>query len=108
MAAETLKDKRFVERALATTPLQKVATPEDVARQIAVLASPVLSGHMTGVNVQVGEYDLPLPNLVMLMCLRWWYGRKVSVSAYTLLISCRLRKVAEVSNAICTCAEGCC
>lgn len=68
MAAETLKDKRFVERALATTPLQKVATPEDVARQIAVLASPVLSGHMTGVNIQVGEYDLLLANLIVLMC----------------------------------------
>lgn len=53
MAAETLKDKAFVERALASTPLQKVATPTDVARQIAVLASPVLSGHVSGVNVSV-------------------------------------------------------
>ncbi|KAF2210799.1 hypothetical protein CERZMDRAFT_44735 [Cercospora zeae-maydis SCOH1-5] len=53
MAAATLEDKRFVERALATTPLQKVGRPEDVARQAAVLASPVLSGHITGVDVQV-------------------------------------------------------
>ena len=53
MAAETLKDKAFVERALATTPLQKVATPTDVAHQIAVLASPVLSGHVNGMNIMV-------------------------------------------------------
>jgi len=53
MAEETLKDKAFVERALATTPVQKVATPADVARQIAVIASPVLSGHVNGMNVMV-------------------------------------------------------
>lgn len=53
MAEETLKDTAFVERALATTPLQKVGKPEDVARQVAVLASPVLSGHVSGMNVMV-------------------------------------------------------
>ncbi|KAK5136807.1 hypothetical protein LTR08_002103 [Meristemomyces frigidus] len=53
MASETLKDKAFVERALATTPLQKVATPADIARQIAVIASPVLSGHVSGMNIMV-------------------------------------------------------
>ncbi|KAF2172845.1 hypothetical protein M409DRAFT_62519 [Zasmidium cellare ATCC 36951] len=53
LAEGTLKDKAFVERALATTPLQKVGRPEDVARQVAVLASPVLSGHVNGVNLQV-------------------------------------------------------
>ncbi|KAK0284219.1 hypothetical protein LTR35_005935 [Friedmanniomyces endolithicus] len=46
MAEETLKDKAFVDKALATTPLQKVGTPADIARQIAVIASPVLSGHV--------------------------------------------------------------
>lgn len=53
MAQETLKDDAFVERALATTPLQKVASPEDIARQIAVLASPELSGHISGQNIMV-------------------------------------------------------
>ena len=53
MATETLKDQKFVERTLATTPLQKVGVPTDVARQVAVLASPTLSGHVNGVNLQV-------------------------------------------------------
>lgn len=53
MAEETLKDTAFVERALATTPLQKVAMPAEIARQIAVIASPVLSGHVNGMNVMV-------------------------------------------------------
>lgn len=53
MATETLKDTSFVERALSTTPLQKVARPEDVARQVAVMASPILSGHVSGMNVMV-------------------------------------------------------
>ncbi|KAK3047302.1 hypothetical protein LTR09_011292 [Extremus antarcticus] len=58
LAENTLKDTAFVERALATTPLQKVATPGDVARQVAVMASPVLSGHVNGVNLQVdGDSD---------------------------------------------------
>jgi NAD(P)-dependent dehydrogenase (short-subunit alcohol dehydrogenase family) len=53
MAEETLKDQAFVSRALATTPLQKVATPADVARQIAVISSPTLSGHVNGMNIMV-------------------------------------------------------
>lgn len=53
MATETLKDTAFVERSISTVPLQKVARPEDVARQVAVFASPVLSGHVTGMNVMV-------------------------------------------------------
>ncbi|KAK5163890.1 uncharacterized protein LTR77_010284 [Saxophila tyrrhenica] len=53
LAQNALKDTAFVERALATTPLQKVAKPEDVARQVAVLASPTLSGHVNGMNVMV-------------------------------------------------------
>lgn len=35
------------------TPLRKVATPEDIANQILVVASPVLSGHVTGQNIMV-------------------------------------------------------
>lgn len=53
LAEKTLQDKQFVEKALATTPLYKVARPEDVANQVAVLSSPVLSGHVNGVNLQV-------------------------------------------------------
>jgi len=53
MAEATLRDEAFVQKALATTPLRKVATPEDVARQVAVVASPVLSGHVTGMNIMV-------------------------------------------------------
>lgn len=63
LAAETLKDIKFVERALATTPLQKVGKPEDIARQIAVLASPTLSGHVNGVNLQVGTTAILLRNV---------------------------------------------
>ena len=53
LAESTLEDKAFVERALATTPLQKVATPADIARQVAVIVSPILSGHVNGMNVMV-------------------------------------------------------
>lgn len=53
LAEQTLQDTAFVERALATTPLRKVATPEDIARQVAVLASPVLSGHVSGMGIMV-------------------------------------------------------
>jgi len=67
MAEETIKDEKFVARALASTPLQKVALPGDVARQVVVLSSPVLSGHVTGVNVMVdggmeGRCLYPPPN----------------------------------------------
>jgi 3-oxoacyl-[acyl-carrier protein] reductase len=37
-----------VQRVSRTMALRKVAQPEDVARQVVVLASPVLSGHVTG------------------------------------------------------------
>ena len=53
LAENTLQDKAFVERAVATTPLQKVATTADIARQVAVVASPTLSGHVNGMNVMV-------------------------------------------------------
>ena len=55
MAQETLKDEKFVERALATTPLRKVAGVEDVARQVVVVASQTLSGHVNGVNLMIGK-----------------------------------------------------
>lgn len=53
MAEKTLEDRAFVERSLATTPVQKLARPVDVASQVAVMASPRLSGHLSGVNLQV-------------------------------------------------------
>lgn len=53
MASEALNDTALVERALATTPLAKIATPEDVARAIVFLCSPVLAGHLSGVVLPV-------------------------------------------------------
>lgn len=53
MAAGALEDPQVVGRALATTPLEKVATPEDVARAIVFLCSPRLAGHLTGVVLPV-------------------------------------------------------
>lgn len=53
MARELMQDEKLTARALATTPLQKIAKTVDVANQVAVLASPILSGHVSGVNVMV-------------------------------------------------------
>jgi 3-oxoacyl-[acyl-carrier protein] reductase len=46
-------DDDVLERVTATMPLRKVAQPEDVARQVVVLASDELSGHVTGQIVTV-------------------------------------------------------
>jgi len=46
-------DEALVKRVTRTMPLRKVATPEDVARQVVVLASDELSGHVTGQVVTV-------------------------------------------------------
>ncbi|ETW79622.1 hypothetical protein HETIRDRAFT_103744 [Heterobasidion irregulare TC 32-1] len=48
MAEEALQQPMTVYRALATTPLKKVAEPEDIANQIVLLASSKVSGHVTG------------------------------------------------------------
>jgi 3-oxoacyl-[acyl-carrier protein] reductase len=53
MTRTTLDDPGLVERATRTMALRKVAQPEDVARQIVVLASDELSGHVTGQVVLV-------------------------------------------------------
>ena len=42
-----------VRRISRTMALRKVAQPEDVANQVVVLASPVLSGHISGQVVTV-------------------------------------------------------
>jgi 3-oxoacyl-[acyl-carrier protein] reductase len=52
MTREAL-DEETLDRVTRTMPLRKVATPEDVARQIVVLASDELSGHVTGQVVTV-------------------------------------------------------
>ncbi len=48
-----LLDDASVERITRTMPLRKVATAEDVAAQVVVLASDALSGHVTGQVVVV-------------------------------------------------------
>lgn len=53
MARQELEDPTFIERLTRTMALRKVATPEDVARQVVVLASDELSGHVTGQVVVV-------------------------------------------------------
>jgi 3-oxoacyl-[acyl-carrier protein] reductase len=53
MTRSTLDEPGLVDRVTRTMPLRKVAEPEDVARQIVVLASDELSGHVTGQVVMV-------------------------------------------------------
>ena len=53
MTRTTLADPELVRRVTRTMPLRKVARPEDVARQVVVLASDELSGHVTGQVVTV-------------------------------------------------------
>ncbi len=53
MTRSALDEPGLVERVTRTMALRKVAEPEDVARQIVVLASDELSGHVTGQVVTV-------------------------------------------------------
>ena len=53
MTRDSLADPALVDRIARTMALRKVATPEDVARQVVVLASDELSGHVTGQVVTV-------------------------------------------------------
>jgi 3-oxoacyl-[acyl-carrier protein] reductase len=53
MTRRELDDPELIEHVTRTMPLRKVATPEDVARQVVVLASDELSGHVTGQVVLV-------------------------------------------------------
>jgi 3-oxoacyl-[acyl-carrier protein] reductase len=46
-------DPETLRRVTRTMALEKVAQPEDVARQVVVLASDELSGHVTGQIVTV-------------------------------------------------------
>jgi 3-oxoacyl-[acyl-carrier protein] reductase len=53
MTRDSLEDPELIGRITRTMALKKVAAPEDVARQIVVLASDELSGHVTGQVVAV-------------------------------------------------------
>jgi 3-oxoacyl-[acyl-carrier protein] reductase len=53
MTRSTLDEPGLVDRVTRTMALRKVAEPEDVARQVVVLASEALSGHVTGQVVTV-------------------------------------------------------
>jgi 3-oxoacyl-[acyl-carrier protein] reductase len=53
MARHALEDPTVLERATRTMALRKAAVPEDVARQVVVLASDEISGHVTGQVVLV-------------------------------------------------------
>ncbi|KAI0945965.1 hypothetical protein AcV7_010067 [Taiwanofungus camphoratus] len=53
MAAKALENPAVIYRTLATVPLKKVATPEDVATQIVIMSSSAVSGHVSGQVVMV-------------------------------------------------------
>ena len=53
MTRREVEDPELVDRITRTMALRKVADPKDVARQIVVLASDELSGHVTGQVVMV-------------------------------------------------------
>lgn len=53
MAAHALENSEIVYRALATMPLKKVATPEDVATQVVFVSSTAVSGHVSGQVIMV-------------------------------------------------------
>jgi 3-oxoacyl-[acyl-carrier protein] reductase len=53
MTRRELDDPELIKRVTRTMPLRKVATPDDVARQVVVLASDELSSHVTGQVVVV-------------------------------------------------------
>ena len=53
MARREVDDPEVIDRVTRTMALRKVATPEDVARQVVVLSSDELSGHVTGQIVVV-------------------------------------------------------
>jgi 3-oxoacyl-[acyl-carrier protein] reductase len=53
MTRSTLADPAVLDRATLTMALRKAAAPEDIARQVVVLASDELAGHVTGQVVVV-------------------------------------------------------
>jgi len=53
MADDTLRTPGTLERVVATMPLQQIARPEDIARAILFLSSPLAARHVTGEIVTV-------------------------------------------------------
>ena len=53
MALESLKNPAIRGAAMATTPMKKIAKPEDITGTIGYLASSKLSGHVTGEVITV-------------------------------------------------------
>jgi 3-oxoacyl-[acyl-carrier protein] reductase len=53
MTRREIEDPQHVDRVTKTMALRKVATPEDVARQVVALSSDEVSGHVTGQVVVV-------------------------------------------------------
>ena len=53
MARPEVDDPEVIERVTRTMALRKIATPEDIARQVVVLSSDELSGHVSGQVVVV-------------------------------------------------------
>lgn len=53
MTAATLDDPDHVRRAVRTMPLRQLATPDDVARAVVVLASPRSGRHLSGQTLTV-------------------------------------------------------
>jgi 3-oxoacyl-[acyl-carrier protein] reductase len=53
MTRREIEDPEHVDRVTKTMALRKVATPEDIARQVVALASDEISGHVTGQVVVV-------------------------------------------------------
>ena len=53
MTRREVEDPELVDRVTKTMALRKVATPEDVARQVVALSSDEISGHVTGQVVVV-------------------------------------------------------
>ncbi len=53
MTEATLDDPDHVRRAVRTMPLRQLATPDDVARAVALLASPVAARHLSGQTLTV-------------------------------------------------------
>ena len=53
MARPEVDDPEVIDRVTRTMALRKIATPEDIARQVVVLSSDELSGHVTGQIVVV-------------------------------------------------------
>ena len=48
MAAASMEDLTAIPHVTATMALRKIAQPEDVARAIVFLTSPLLAGHLSG------------------------------------------------------------